>query len=74
MTENKLPSFEDSIKRVEEITSLLEDGDLQLQERVQKFEEGIQLLRQCEKQLQEAELIIQKVLDKNSIIELETIV
>ena len=66
-------SFEDSLKRVEEIASMLEDGNLPLQKRVEKFEEGIKLLRQCEAELKEVELIIQKVIDKNERIELEKI-
>lgn len=69
--QNGHSSFEDSIKRIEEIASLLEDGNLPLQERVKKFEEGIKLLRQCEKELKEVELSIQKVIDKNDSIELE---
>ncbi len=66
-------SFEDSLKRIEEIASMLEDGNLPLQERVEKFQEGIKLLRQCEKELKDVELSIQKVIDKNDSVELESI-
>ena len=66
-------SFEEALKSVEQIASVLEDGDLPLQKRVEKFEEGIRLLKQCEKELKDVELIIQKVIDKNEKIELEEI-
>lgn len=69
----KTSTFEDSLKKVEDITSMLEDGDLPLQKRVEKFEEGIRLLKQCEKELKEVELTIQKVIDKNERIELEKV-
>jgi len=70
--EKKL-SFEEALKKVEEIAFILEDGDLPLQKRVDKFEEGIKLLKQCENELKEVELIIQKVIDKNEKIELEEV-
>ena len=70
--EGKL-SFEKALESVEEIASILEDGDLPLQKRVEKFEEGIKLLRQCEDELKEVELIIQKVIDKNERIEFEEV-
>ena len=41
-------SFEESLKKIEELATLLEDGDLPLQKRVEKFEEGMRLLRKCE--------------------------
>lgn len=71
--QEKRLSFEDSLKRVEEIASILEDGNMPLQKRVEKFEEGIKLLRQCEAELKEVELSIQKVIDKNERIELEKV-
>jgi exodeoxyribonuclease VII small subunit len=64
-------SFEESIKKVENIASDLEEGDLPLQARVNKFEEGIVLLRKCESELKNVELTIQKVIDKNDRIEFE---
>ncbi len=62
-------SFEDSLKRVEDIALILEDGDLPLQKRVEKFEEGIKLIKQCENELKKVELIIKKVIDKNESVD-----
>jgi exodeoxyribonuclease VII small subunit len=69
----KTVTFEESLKKVEEITSMLEDGDLPLQKRVEKFEEGIKLLKKCEKELKEVELTIQKVIDKGDRVDLEKV-
>ena len=41
--------------RLEEIVSLLEKGDAPLEQAMTLFEEGAKLLRECTKQLDEAE-------------------
>jgi len=51
---NKL-NFEDSLKRLEEITSKLETGDISLDESLKVFEEGIRLSRFCESKLTDIE-------------------
>lgn len=58
MNQPKL-SFEDSMKRLEEIVVRLEKGDVPLQESLDIFEEGSRLLAECNRMLEEAE---QKVL------------
>ena len=63
----KNESFEDSLKKVEDIASLLEDGDLPLQKRIENFEQGMKLLKQCGDELKEVELIIKKVMDKVNV-------
>jgi exodeoxyribonuclease VII small subunit len=49
------PSFEQSLKRLEEIVHLLEEGDLGLNEALERYEEGVVLLRQSYDLLQRAE-------------------
>jgi exodeoxyribonuclease VII small subunit len=49
------PSFEQSLKRLEEIVHLLEEGDLGLNDALQRYEEGVKLLRQSYDLLQKAE-------------------
>ncbi len=51
----KTMSFEDSIKRLEEIVKHLENGDLSLQESIRCFEEGNDLIKKCSSMLDEAE-------------------
>ena len=54
MARKKL-SFEEAMKRMEEIVSHLEKGDIPLEESIRLFEEGSGLLALCSSQLEEAE-------------------
>jgi len=47
--------FEDALKRLEEIVHSLEEGDIGLNESLQRYEEGVKLLRQSYELLQRAE-------------------
>lgn len=51
-------SFEAAMKRLEEITELLESGKMSLEESMKLFEEGTSLADFCNKQLDTAELKI----------------
>ena len=55
MAAKKKLNFEGSMARMEEIVSLLEKGDAPLEQAMTLFEEGAKLLRECTKQLDEAE-------------------
>ena len=52
---NKKTSFEDSIRRLDEIVRHLEAGDLPLEESLALFEEGTALVKSCSALLDEAE-------------------
>lgn len=67
----KEQSFEEALKKIEEITSSLEEEDLPLKEKIEKFKEGAELLKFCNKELKEAEMSIQKIVDKDGKIKLE---
>jgi exodeoxyribonuclease VII small subunit len=41
------PSFEEALKRLEEIVHLLEEGEIGLDEALARYEEGVKLLRQA---------------------------
>jgi exodeoxyribonuclease VII small subunit len=47
--------FESALKRLEEIVHLLEEGDIGLGESLERYEEGVKLLRQSYDLLQRAE-------------------
>ena len=51
----RVPGFEDSLTKLEEIVAQLERGDLSLEDSVRLFEEGTRLSAECRKQLEEAE-------------------
>lgn len=55
MAEQEGLNFEASMTRLEEIVSLLERGDAPLEQAMTLFEEGAGLLRECTRQLDEAE-------------------
>ena len=55
MAAKKKLNFEGSMARLEEILSLLERGDAPLDQAMALFEEGAKLLRECTRQLDEAE-------------------
>lgn len=55
MAAKKKLDFEGSMARLEEIVSLLEKGDAPLEQAMGLFEEGARLLRECTRQLDEAE-------------------
>lgn len=58
---NKKPTFEEATERLEGILESMEGGDTPLAELIAKFEEGSLLLRNCQKELQSAELKIEKL-------------
>ncbi len=52
---SKQPGFEEALARLETIVKSLEDGDLQLEESLRLFEEGISLTRMCAAKLEEGQ-------------------
>ena len=48
-------SFEEQMENLEKIVAELENGNLNLDESVNKFEEGIKISKECNKILEEAE-------------------
>jgi exodeoxyribonuclease VII small subunit len=54
----KKNSFEKDLKRLEEISSLLEDSEVGLDDAIALYEEGIRLSKSCIQKLKDAELKI----------------
>jgi len=54
-------SFEDNLRKLEEIVQRLEEGNLALDESLRLYEEGIQAFRNCQKMLDEADLKVRKL-------------
>jgi exodeoxyribonuclease VII small subunit len=57
-----MPSFEDSLKKLETIVDRLEQGDLALEESLKLFEEGVSLSSACKQELDAAEGKVQILL------------
>ena len=62
-------SFENNMEELEKIVKELEDGKLNLDESVKKFEEGMKLSKECNEMLEKAEKKISIILDNNGEIE-----
>lgn len=67
----KEKSFEEALKRLEQIVQKLEGGDLSLDESLSLFEEGINLSRFCTKKLAQAEKKVEKLLKLGEEFKLE---
>jgi exodeoxyribonuclease VII small subunit len=70
----KKQTFENSLKKLEEIVTELEEGELSLEESLQLFEDGVKLSRECQARLDQAERRIEVLLkDGNGKPELRNI-
>ena len=58
-------NFEEQIEKLEEIVKELEKGDLNLDDSVAKFEEGIKISKECNKILESAEKKITILVNQN---------
>ena len=54
-------SFEDAMKRIEQIVADLERGELPLEESLDRFEEAVKLARSCQRKLETAKKRISKL-------------
>ncbi|WP_058189558.1 exodeoxyribonuclease VII small subunit [Terracidiphilus gabretensis] len=54
-----MPTFEESLKKLETIVEQLEKGDLPLEDSLKLFEQGVDLSATCKKELDEAESKVQ---------------
>ena len=62
-------NFENNMENLEKIVTELENGDLNLDESISKFEEGIKISKECNKILEDAEKKITILLERDGKIE-----
>ena len=69
LTEDEIKElkFEEGLKKLEELVTQLDDGNLSLEESISYYEIGIKLKSHCEKLLKTAELKVLKVSDKEKL-------
>ena len=65
MNKKKDNNFERALKRLEEISDLLENENTPLEDSIKLFEEGIELKEFCEEKLKSAKLKIDKIVKRN---------
>ena len=64
-------SFEDSLKKLEDIVEQRESGDVDLEKSVELYEEGMNLKKICEEKLKKVENQIKKIKIENNKIQKE---
>ncbi len=62
MSKKKSEQFEDAVKRLQAIVEKLERGDLPLEQAMDSFAEGMQLVQLCHQKLEEAEKKVQTLM------------
>ncbi len=67
--EIKEMSFEDTIQELRDIVTKIEEGQIPLQESIDKYERGMSLIKHCREALQQAEKKIEKISDQQQEIE-----
>jgi len=60
-----LADFEQSLGELESLAEQLEGGDISLEESLLKFERGVQLARNCQQVLKQAELRVEQLTQRN---------
>ena len=58
-------NFEENMENLEKIVAELEKGDLNLDESIKKFEEGMKISKQCNEYLENAEKKITVLINEN---------
>jgi len=58
----KIISFEENLKKLNEIVEDLESGNLPLKESLEKFQHGVDIIKQCSEELETAELKIETII------------
>ena len=59
---NQNKTFEENMHRLEQIVRAMERGDVALEESLKLFQEGTELVRNCGKLLDDAQLQIKKIM------------
>lgn len=67
--DNENINFELALSQLEKIVLKLEDDSINLEDSVKSFEQGIELVKKCQKQLKDAELKVSKLLDDGAAAE-----
>jgi exodeoxyribonuclease VII small subunit len=61
----KLPDLESSIAEINTLIEQMEQGEISLEQSLDRFERGIRLIKHCQKVLQEAEQKVQILINNN---------
>lgn len=62
----KKPSFEETLQRLEIIVDKMESGETTLEKSLDWFEEGMELIKSCRGELEQAEQKVEELIKKNN--------
>lgn len=68
------PTFEESLEQLEEIVDKLERGQLNLDESLDTFEEGMRLASLCSKKLAKVERRVEQLIEENGQLRTEAFI
>lgn len=67
----KLPDLESALSEINTLIEQMEQGELSLEQSLERFERGIILIKHCQKVLQDAEQKVQILIQSNGQDDLE---
>lgn len=65
----KEKKYEDKIKELEEIIATLENGEVSLDESINKYTEAMKLVKECDAELKNIETKVNKIVTENGNLE-----
>ncbi len=67
VSKKQYKDFESALERLEEITELMESGDVSLEQSIDLYTEGLEIAKYCNKKLSEAERKIKIIKEKGGM-------
>lgn len=61
-------SFEDALAKIEEIIKTMESGKLPLEKTIEKYQEGVKLIKYCQCKLDSYEKIVTAITEDNGVV------
>jgi exodeoxyribonuclease VII small subunit len=71
LDKDQLPDLETSLTEINGLITQMEQGELSLEQSLERFERGIHLIKHCQKVLQDAENKVQILIQNNNQDELQ---
>lgn len=62
---SEVVSFEENLEKLKKIVEELESGNLPLKESLERFRQGMDIIKECYKELETAELKIETIIKKD---------
>ena len=69
MAEKRVKTFEQNLEELESIVSKLENGEISLDDSIAEFNKAMELAKECDKKLKEAEKSLNKIVKEDNTLE-----